>query len=1031
MFGSLSEFSTTSSSSRFSLPTHFEPQLEETAGHGIHSLSQHPNPEISSFLQKGFSEITHEIVGKALHGVWLKGSTHLGTFYMNTLINMYCKFGKIKPAQYLFDRMPERNGTSWNTMVSGYVRVGLYPDAVSLFPQMCSQGIEPSGYLIASLMAACSRSVNMVCEGFQIHGFVLKLGLLWDVFVGTALLHFYGVYGFLSRAKRLFEEMPERNVVSWSSLMVAYLDIGDSREVLNIYQQMRHEGVGCNQNTFTTIFSSCGLLEDELLGRQMLAHVIKTGYETNVSVANSLISMFGSFCSIQDACYVFDHMIERDTISWNSMVSAYVHNVLFKESLSCFHLMRLVHNEINSTTLSTLLSVCGTKDNLKWGSGIHGMVVKLGLDSNVCVCNTLLTMYTEAGRPKDAEELFQEMPERDLISWNSIMAGYVLDGKCLDALKVLAELYKMGKAMNYVTFSSALAACSNPEFLVEGKIVHALVITVGLHDNLIVGNALVTMYGKCSMMCEAKQVFQKMSKQDLVTWNALIGGYAENEEPGEAVKFFKLMRGGCIPVNYITIVNVLGAFSAPAALMIHGMPLHANIVLTGFESDDYVKNSLITMYAKCGDLNSSNYIFSRLLDKNPVTWNAMVAANAHHGWKHPSKIQAEAIPHALEGKDLIGLAQTGSGKTGAFALPILQALLETPQAFFACVLSPTRELAIQIAEQFEALGSGIGVKCAVLVGGVDNVQQSIALGKRPHIVVLDEADRLLNEDFEKAIDELLRPVYWWVFVLLSFFPGYGDEKRCAMRRTTLVQCEAIGGERAKISVGCIFALVRKLQRACLRNPVKIEAASKYSTVDSLKQQYLFVPAKHKNCYLVYILTEKSGSTSMVFTRTCDSTGLLAQMLRNLGLRAIPISGHMTQAKRLGALNKFKAGECNILVCTDVASRGLDIPSVDMVINYDIPSNSKDYIHRVGRTARAGRSGVAISIVSQYELEWYIQIEKLIGKKLPMFPAQEEEVLLLLERVTEAKRIADMEMEAICDTLGWGDVAFMWESSFKK
>ncbi|KAL7222713.1 hypothetical protein ACSBR1_024417 [Camellia fascicularis] len=381
----------------------------------------------------------------------------------------------------------------------------------------------------------------------------------------------------------------------------------------------------------------------------------------------------------------------------------------------------------------------------------------------------------------------------------------------------------------------------------------------------------------------------------------------------------------------------------------------------------------------------------------------LIEACDNLGWKHPSKIQAEAIPHALEGKDLIGLAQTGSGKTGAFALPILQALLETPQAFFACVLSPTRELAIQIAEQFEALGSGIGVKCAVLVGGVDNVQQSIALGKRPHIVVatpgrlldhlsntkgfslrtlkflvLDEADRLLNEDFEKAIDELL-----------SVIPR---ERNTYLYSATMTK------------------KVRKLQRACLRNPVKIEAASKYSTVDSLKQQYLFVPAKHKNCYLVYILSEKSGSTSMVFTRTCDSTGLLAQMLRNLGLRAIPISGHMTQAKRHGALNKFKAGECNILVCTDVASRGLDIPSVDMVINYDIPSNSKDYIHRVGRTARAGRSGVAISIVSQYELEWYIQIEKLIGKKLPMFPAQEEEVLMLLERVTEAKRIADMKIK---------------------
>ncbi|PIA63058.1 hypothetical protein AQUCO_00200826v1, partial [Aquilegia coerulea] len=353
----------------------------------------------------------------------------------------------------------------------------------------------------------------------------------------------------------------------------------------------------------------------------------------------------------------------------------------------------------------------------------------------------------------------------------------------------------------------------------------------------------------------------------------------------------------------------------------------------------------------------------------------LVEACDSMGWKVPSKIQIEAIPHALEGKDLIGLAQTGSGKTGAFALPILHALLEAPQAFFACVLSPTRELAIQIAEQFEALGSSIGVKSVVLVGGIDMMQQAIALGKRPHIVVgtpgrlvdhlsntkgfslrtlkylvLDEADRLLNEDFEKSIDDILKAI--------------PRERKTYLFSATMTK------------------KVRKLQRACLRNPVKIEAASKYSTVDTLKQQYRFVPAKYKDCYLVFILTEMSGSTSMVFTRTCEATRLLALILRNLGLRAIPISGQMSQTKRLGALNKFKAGECSILICTDVASRGLDIPSVDMVINYDIPTNSKDYIHRVGRTARAGRSGLAISLVNQYELEWYLQIEKLIGKHHP-------------------------------------------------
>lgn len=372
------------------------------------------------------------------------------------------------------------------------------------------------------------------------------------------------------------------------------------------------------------------------------------------------------------------------------------------------------------------------------------------------------------------------------------------------------------------------------------------------------------------------------------------------------------------------------------------------------------------------------------------------------GWKTPTSIQVDAIPHAFKGHDLIGLAQTGSGKTAAFALPILQALLEKPQSLFACVLSPTRELAIQISEQFEALGSGIGVKCAVVVGGIDMMAQSIALARRPHIVVgtpgrlvdhltntkgfslrtikylvLDEADRLLNMDFEQEIDEILKVI--------------PKERHTYLFSATMTN------------------KVAKLQRACLKNPVKVEVSSKYSTVDTLKQQYLFIPAKFKDCYLVYLLNELAGSTVMVFTRTCEATRRLALILRNLGLDAIPISGQMSQPKRLGALNKFKAGEQSTLICTDVASRGLDIPSVDVVINYDIPTNSKDYIHRVGRTARAGRSGRAISMVCQYDVELYQKIEELIGKKLPVFAAEEEEVLLLLEQVSEAQRLTTIHM----------------------
>eukprot|EP00163_Fabomonas_tropica_P003695 TRINITY_DN13205_c0_g1_i2.p1 TRINITY_DN13205_c0_g1~~TRINITY_DN13205_c0_g1_i2.p1 ORF type:complete len:453 (+),score=104.88 TRINITY_DN13205_c0_g1_i2:203-1561(+) len=383
------------------------------------------------------------------------------------------------------------------------------------------------------------------------------------------------------------------------------------------------------------------------------------------------------------------------------------------------------------------------------------------------------------------------------------------------------------------------------------------------------------------------------------------------------------------------------------------------------------------------------------------------------GFKHPTKIQCEAIPPALEGRDVIGLAETGSGKTASFALPILQSLLENPQPLFACVLTPTRELAVQISEQFEALGSTIGVKCVVCVGGIDMVTQAIALAKKPHIVVgtpgrlldhltntkgfslrnlkylvMDEADRLLSMDFEDELDKILKVI-----------PREG--RRTFLFSATMTQ------------------KVQKLQRASLTNPIKVQVSSKYTTVKTLVQQYLFIPAQYKDCYLAYVLNEMAGNSVIVFTSTCNACRRVALLLRNLGFGAVPMHGQMSQQKRLGALNHFKTGHRNILIATDVASRGLDIPSVDLVINFDIPTHSKDYVHRVGRTARAGRAGRAVTFVTQYDVELYQRIEALLGTKLKEFPAEEDVVLLLQERVSEAQRYAIMEMKEADQKKGRG------------
>ena len=383
------------------------------------------------------------------------------------------------------------------------------------------------------------------------------------------------------------------------------------------------------------------------------------------------------------------------------------------------------------------------------------------------------------------------------------------------------------------------------------------------------------------------------------------------------------------------------------------------------------------------------------------------------GFKTPTPIQNEAIPIALGGRDVIGLAETGSGKTAAFVLPILQALLDKPSPMFGLILAPTRELAYQISQQFEALGSLISVRCAVIVGGMDMVPQAISLAKKPHIVVatpgrlldhlentkgfslrqlkylvMDEADRLLDLDFGPILDKILQVL--------------PRDRRTMLFSATM---------NTKLD---------NLTRAALQSPVRVSiSSSSYQTVKNLMQRYIFIPHKHKDVYLLHLLHEFAGQTAICFTRTVNETQRLSFLLRALGRSAIPLHGQMAQSARLGALNKFRAGSRDILVATDVAARGLDIPSVDLVLNFDLPPDSKTYVHRVGRTARAGKSGVAVSVVTQYDVEVFQRIERALGRTLEEMKVAREEVMVFAERVGKAQRVAVNEMKGFHEKGGRG------------
>ncbi|GAV53318.1 hypothetical protein ZYGR_0AI06020 [Zygosaccharomyces rouxii] len=381
----------------------------------------------------------------------------------------------------------------------------------------------------------------------------------------------------------------------------------------------------------------------------------------------------------------------------------------------------------------------------------------------------------------------------------------------------------------------------------------------------------------------------------------------------------------------------------------------------------------------------------------------LIEACKNLNFDKPTPIQARAIPPALEGRDIIGLAQTGSGKTAAFAIPILNRLWEDKQPYYACVLAPTRELAQQTKETFDSLGALMGVRTTCIVGGMNMMDQARELMRKPHIIiatpgrlmdhlentkgfslrklrflVMDEADRLLDMEFGPVLDKILKVI-----------PTQG--------RTTYLFSATMTSK------------IDKLQRASLTEPVKCAVSNKYQTVDTLVQTLMVVPSGLKNTYLIYLLNENIGKTVIIFTRTKANAERLSALCNLLEFNATALHGDLNQNQRTGALDLFKAGKRSILVATDVAARGLDIPSVDIVINYDIPVDSKSYIHRVGRTARAGRSGKSISLVSQYDLELILRIEEVLGKKLPKEDCDKELAISLRDSVDKANGEVIMEL----------------------
>lgn len=354
------------------------------------------------------------------------------------------------------------------------------------------------------------------------------------------------------------------------------------------------------------------------------------------------------------------------------------------------------------------------------------------------------------------------------------------------------------------------------------------------------------------------------------------------------------------------------------------------------------------------------------------------------GYTEPTPIQRQAIPHILAGKDLIGCAQTGTGKTAAFALPILQRLSTTPPAqqrkiMRVLVLAPTRELATQINEGFAAYGRYTGLQSIVIYGGVgqhpqvqairrgadilvatpgrllDLMNQGVLRLNQIEYLVLDEADRMLDMGF---IHDVRR--------IINALPS---------KRQTLLFSATLP------------PAIQQLAHSILVNPVRVEVTPPATTVETVAQSVFFVEKKEKLALLQHLLNDATFRRVLIFTRTKHGANKLNQQLERANIQSAVIHGNKSQSAREQALASFKTGKTRVLVATDIAARGIDVEDVTHVINYDLPNDPESYVHRIGRTARAGASGIAYSFCTDEERDYLRNIERLIRLSIPVVTKQ--------------------------------------------
>ncbi|KAK6153094.1 hypothetical protein DH2020_012733 [Rehmannia glutinosa] len=465
----------------------------------------------------------------------------------------------------------------------------------------------------------------------QLHSLTIKTGFKLDTFFAAKLIDLYSRFTPVETTRKLFDETPHRTVYIWNSILKCYCRDKQYKETLSLFSHL-FLSEKPDLYTISIVLKACAALKALNHGKIVHGFVRKSAQiNRDLFVGSALIELYSKCGEIDDALCVFEEIPEPDTVLWTTMISGYEQNGEPIQALEFFARMVIAKGVlIDSITLISVVSACAQMFDLKAGRSIHGYMTRMGFESGLSLLNALLNLYGKTGSIHAAANMFEKMPERDVISWGSMMACYAHNGCAREALDLFDEMVARGIDPNAVILISALQACEATCNLQGGKQIHKLAIKKGLDLDILISTALIDVYMNCFSPDEAIEVFDEMPERDAVCFSAILHGCVENGRAGKSIGIFReILANGFQPdafdvVKILTACSELGVFQQTSC--VHGFTIKG-----GLADNSFLGASLIESYAKCGSLDGAIAVFRQIIDRDVVIWSSMLAAYGFHG----------------------------------------------------------------------------------------------------------------------------------------------------------------------------------------------------------------------------------------------------------------------------------------------------------------------------------------------------------------------------------------------------------------